>query len=251
MLRDTEDPNSVLRYHSLLRDLYGTRRLSGRGVPQPDCADRSSYSDAVCRCTAATTRALPQRRGFGTHGRANRSISTSRRRVYDPPATRCDLRHVLKLDRNGIGQPQLHALPLTKGLLQRLRAHDHQRSGRRAIDADRRLPIRRRCRCDRAIHPGRRRLFRFRVMAIPRTDGQTAHDRSDGTALPELTDLAGATIPRQRPARSAARAWGTTRLATSGTAAAQRGAVLSDWRRHRPSASNGRSLPTADTSSIH
>ncbi len=108
VLRDTDNPYSVVRYHSLLRDLYGTEGFQGV-VYSPATVDLATAVGQLPRFAAADA-------SSGVLGPTQGQfidiyISQLGASTGDP----LDLRHVLKLDRNVLGQPQVYNLPLTKG----------------------------------------------------------------------------------------------------------------------------------------
>ncbi len=202
VIRDTDDPNSALRYHSLLRDLYGTdgfqavcysdqrfpfdptipaqqvTRFAGANAAQLLGPTNGQFIDIYVRALA-----------FNADDPLTSSINETL-----PPLTSPDLRHVVKLDRNGLNQPQLHALPLTKGYyngcLLTITSGPAAGQSTRILDYEYLADI-----GPNLTNPARStRLFRFRVMAFPRADGQPLQINQTAARSPEIADLAGATI---------------------------------------------------------
>ncbi len=201
VLRDTENPHSAVRTHSLLRDFYGTDGFQGvtyRYVPgpPPDKVDLH-VSGQTCRFAGATA-AQPLGPTQGqmvdiyfkslTFGVAVAGKSDDDPDTIEPEAllTSPDLRHVLKLDRNVLGQPQIHVLPLTKGYyngcLLTVTSGPAAGQSARIVDYE----------CVNPLLTTYTRLFRFRVMAFSQRDGLPL--QIDLSRPPEIGDLAGATF---------------------------------------------------------
>ncbi len=137
VVRDTENPHSVLRGHSLLADLYGTDGFQG-AIYTPDpkftTLDLTQLEQQATRFAGVTASKLSP--AVGTDKRTvhrylrqrkaicNKLRERTKNRLCQPlrsnggsdlPLIHLDLRTVLKLDRNVAGQPQPYPLPLTKG----------------------------------------------------------------------------------------------------------------------------------------
>ena len=212
LLRDTEQPNSALGKHSLLRDMYGTDGFQG-----------AIYSPAANLVFDPTVPAQQVSRFAG--GRANTSITVPAPENFGPamgqfidiyvrqlaygaddpltpaptneanPANQpADLRHVLELERNVQGQIEVQTLPLSKGYyngcLLTITSGPAAGQTTRIVDYEFVANMQ-----PASTNPPRQtRMFRFRVMAFPRSDGQPLQiDQSPGRE-PEISDLAGATF---------------------------------------------------------
>ena len=109
-----------------------------------------------------------------------------------------DMRHIVKVDRNVFGQTQLYTMPLTKGYFNGclLTITSGAAAGQTAriveydyladIDPKVNLPT------SPMYFPSR--IFRFRVMAFQRADGQPLQVDLDPSRNPEISDLKGATF---------------------------------------------------------
>jgi hypothetical protein len=209
VLRDTDNPYSVVRYHSLLRDLYGTDGFQGviyrPGAVGPTTAGQPTrYAGAIAGTPLGPTQGQLidiYVRALGWDMATNASVDDPLTTINEgaPSPTQLffpDLRHLLKLERNALGQPQLHSLPLTKGYYNGclLTITSGAASGQTARIVDYEFipddvpPL-----ISPANDPVPTRLFRFRVMAFQRADGQPLQVGT-GARSPELTDLAGATF---------------------------------------------------------
>ena len=197
------------------------------GIP-PLGPTQGQFIDIYVRALAGTR---PQRRHRSTirYTAANDESGGSTQLLFP------DLRHMSEARAQRAGPAAAHTLPLTKGYYNGclLTITSGPASGQTArfvgLRIHRTIPIQRQPR--RRLH-GLTRLFRFRVMAFQRTDGQPLQIGT-GTRSPELTDLAGATfIVNGRP--SAARAWVTTRwLDRPGSSTRCRSFKLAAERRRR------------------
>lgn len=189
-LRDTDRPNSVIRYHSLLRDLYGTDGFQGV-IYRPDLAfDRLVPAQQVTRFAGATAGTREQQLG-PTQGQFIDLYIAARDYAAGEVL---DLRHVLKLEPNPGGQPEVQALPQSRGYYngclltvtsgpaagQTTRVVDYEYVGDLATTAT--TPVR------------PHRLYRLRVLAFARSDGQPLSIDQTAGRVPELADLAGATF---------------------------------------------------------
>lgn len=202
IVRDTDNPSSVIRYHSLLRDLYGTDGFQGV-VYKPGTVDLTLLRGQAPRFAGAIAddTATAVREDLGpTNGqfidiyvltKPYTPIDYSTR--YNGLANPLDLRCVLKLERNPYGELQPYPLPLTKGYFngclltmtsgpasgQSTRILDYEYMGELTAAVPNKFTA--------------ERLFRFRVMAIQRTDGQSLQPDPSAAAKarsPELADLA-------------------------------------------------------------
>lgn len=197
LLRDTENPVSAAFSHSLLRDFYGTDGFQGliyapRPVDLPAQAGYlTRYSNAV---PPANLLGTTQGQFIDIYVRAlGFSANDPQTTVNEaaPPLPAPDLRHVIKLDRNVANQPQVYSLPLTKGYfngcLLTVTSGPATGQSARILDYEFIPP---------ELSPPTAtatatRMFRIRVMAFGRTDGQSL---SINTATSALTDLAGASF---------------------------------------------------------
>jgi hypothetical protein len=204
ILRDTDNPVSVIRYHSLLRDLYGTDGFQGvaygwRNV-DPLAGDLGSTSGWSSRFAGALP-PVAQQRG-PTEGqfidiyfkKATLSVDDPGTLDDESIITNPDIRHVLKLDRDPYGKPQLQTLPLTRGYyngcLLTITSGPAAGQSARIVDYENVGSI-----------PGAKpntvaaQIFRFRVMAFQRSDGQPLTISPGPTApksrSPEIEELAG------------------------------------------------------------
>src|SRR5690606_31496621 len=110
VLRDTENPASAVRTHSLLRDMYGTDGAQAviYSPPALGFAIETGVGQATRFAGAdGTTGPLGQTLG--------QFVDIYVGAVVPQAGDAIDLRHVLKLERDVLGQPQLHTLPLTSG----------------------------------------------------------------------------------------------------------------------------------------
>jgi hypothetical protein len=169
VLRDTGETDSVIRYHSLLRDLYGTDGIEAEAVGATYARDFGNPTDV---------QPLGSTQGQLIDILVVPNIATPVPNLVGP-------QHVIKLDRDPNGQPQLinsaaptaPRLPLTKGYYagalltitsgpasgQSTRIVDYEFVGNQPAIAD---PSR--------FPPGyspTNNTWRFRVMAFPRADG--------------------------------------------------------------------------------
>jgi hypothetical protein len=189
VLCDTGNQNSVLRYHSLLRDLYGSEGFQAE-VYQPRVINTAATAPPVNQATrfaAATTGSAAQQLG-PTQGQLvdiyvkvltfgqNDPLTTIDESTLVVP----DTRHALTLEPNVNGQPQAHPLPLTKGYyngcLLTMTSGPAAGQSTRIVDYEFLGDL------NTAT-----RLFRFRVMAFPRSDG--APLTIDAAYPPEIKDL--------------------------------------------------------------
>lgn len=108
VVRDTDDPNSTIRYHSLLRDLYGTDGFQAV-IYSPMTVDLTTSAGQLTRYAGAdaTTGVLGPTQGQFVDLYVGQTIPNA--------SDTLNLQNVIKLDRNGLGQPQLQLLPQTKG----------------------------------------------------------------------------------------------------------------------------------------
>jgi len=217
MLRDTDNINSAIRFHSLLRDVYGTDGFQGvvyrPGVNGVNLATPEGQATRYAGGTVAQQLGPTQGQFIDIYVRAlGWDTSTNPQRSLDDPLTSAvnessgsgqlfypDLRHLLKLERNVYGQPQLHSMPVTKGYYNGclLTITSGAASGQttRILDyeyiAD--IPPTQAAQQNTNLGYVPTRLFRFRVMAFQRADGQPLQI-GNPTRSPELSDLAGATF---------------------------------------------------------
>jgi hypothetical protein len=201
VLRDTDNVYSVVRYHSLLRDMYGTSGFQGVVYsPDPTLAfDVTKPAQQVTRYSGSLAGSAQNQIG-PTNGQfidiyvvqsAYPSIDYSTQ--YDGVLYPMDLRNVLKLDRNAFGQPQVYPLPLTKdyfnGCVLTITSGPAAGQSTRILGYE--------YLGDLAASSGTNpvltatRLFRFRVMNFQRADGQPLQLNADPSRAPELTDLGG------------------------------------------------------------
>jgi hypothetical protein len=214
VLRDTEDPNSTISSHSILRDLYGTDGFQAQiykfnpaklGPPPVNADPVDLLASGLSSMYAGATLAAPlgptqgqfidlyvKQLAFGT----TTSLNDTHTQFNEATLTAPDLRHVLKLDRNLLSQPQIHVLPLTRGYYNGclLTITNGPAAGQstRIVDYE----------CVNPVLTGTTttpitRLFRFRVMAFSRSDGNTLRigtEQNPPQRVPELTELAGASF---------------------------------------------------------
>jgi hypothetical protein len=196
LLRDSENPNSAIRYHSLLRDMYGTDGFVAE-VYSPGAQNLSTPQGQVTRYAGAHpslpadideigptrgqlidiyVRQLPtQRNANGSYSGADDTLTIG---VNDANAAP-DTRHVLALDRDVYGRPQTFTLSLTRGYyngrLLTMTSGPAAGQTTRIVDYE-------------YIGDGpdqgninsvttRSRIFRFRVMAFPRAEGTPLEPR--------------------------------------------------------------------------
>ncbi len=223
-VRDTENPYSVIRYHSLLRDIYGTNGFQGaiycpdKGKVNPD-----KINGRVTSYPGASATTPPGPRGL-TNGQfidiyvralAWDSAATPPTSLDDPQTTtnensgpqqliQPDRRHILKLDRDPLGAGQLYAMPLTKGYFngqlmtitsgpaagQTTRILDYEVEQELSSDGITSLNFTDPSRST-GSSPVFTRIFRFRVMAFQRADGGPLQISTDTTRSQEIVDLAG------------------------------------------------------------
>ena len=168
VVRDTENPNSVVRYHSLLRDLYGGQGFQGVVYsPRYDglALDRySGPSNSLCWRRQIGTPAQQTRADQGQfidiYVRALAWNPTTNASFDDPlnsidrlilplsneshgptKLLQPDMRHIVKIDRNVFGQAETLHDAADQGLFQRLPADDYERRSGRANGADRRIRL--------------------------------------------------------------------------------------------------------------
>lgn len=225
VLRDTDNVNSVVRYHSLLRDVYGTDGFQGV-IYKPATVDLNLVANnkefqyqpttfAGITANAATLPPLGPTQGqfIDIYVRSLAWDIPNNASLDDPltPSVRegkgetgqlffADLRHLLKLERNVYGQPQLHTMPLTKGYyngcLLTITTGPASGQSARILDyeyvAD--IPPTQVAQQNTNLGYIPTRLFRFRVMAFQRADGQPLQVDTSAARSPEIMDLAGATF---------------------------------------------------------
>lgn len=211
LVRDTDNPASAIRYHSLLRDLYGTDGFSGVacGFTTGDPVDLLSKLQTP-RYAEATAAPLPpspgplgptsgqfidiyfKKLGFGitTAGQSEDDPQTA---ANESQITIPDLRHVLKLDRDPYGKQQMQVLPTIKGYYNGclLTITSGPAAGKTTRILDYQL-------MQNITNSGGKtvaQLYRIRVMAFSRADGQPLTVSS--TRSPEIEELAG--IPGVTP----------------------------------------------------
>jgi hypothetical protein len=214
VLRDTNNPSSVVHYHSLLRDLYGTDGFEAV-VYSPATGisfDPTIAAQQVTRFAGAFSGTTADQLG-PTQGQFVdiyvRELAYKADDPLTPPPvnersgnyalTAPDARHVLKLDRDASGQPQMLFLPLTKGYyngcLLTITSGPASGQSARIVDYEYVSDILPTATASSATpFPPKRttRLFRFRVMSFPRADGLPLQIST--SRRPELGDLAGATL---------------------------------------------------------
>lgn len=191
-LRDTNRPNSVIRYHSLLRDLYGTDGFQGVIYsPKEDLAFNTVVPAQQVTRFAGATAGTPAQQLGPTQGQM---IDVYVSALDYSTADGLDLRHVLELERNPGGQPEVQTLPLSRGYFngclltvtsgaatgQTTRIVDYEYVGDLTTTAT------------NPVRP--HRLYRLRVLAFARSDGQPLSIDQTAGRVPELSDLAGATF---------------------------------------------------------
>jgi hypothetical protein len=223
VLRDTGEPDSAIRYHSLLRDLYGSDGFEAVIYsPLDDDVDlafpATSLKSQFTRYASPTYGAMPSPPFGPTQGqlidvyvrelafKANDPLTPT----VDEASTTLginspDARHVLKLEPGVNGVFEMYNLPLTKGYFngalltitagpaagQTTRIVDYEYLGDMApalsppVSPALTTPF-----------PAKiqTRLFRFRVMAFPRADGLPLTVVPSGTRRGEISDLVGATF---------------------------------------------------------
>lgn len=177
VIRDTENPFSAIRYHSLLRDLYGTDGFESiiYSPTTPNIADPTGAGQVV-RYAGATAGAASQQLG-PTQGQMIELYVLS-----DSSKPR-----VVKLERDMFGQPVAHTLPMTKGYyngcLLTITTGPARGGTGRIVDYE-----------FVGTPTPTSRIFRFRVMGFSRSDGTPLQITSDVARQPEIIDLAGQTF---------------------------------------------------------
>jgi hypothetical protein len=199
LLRDTENPYSVIRHHSLLGDVYGTNGFQGV-IYNPGTRDLTTAEGQVARFAGAPVDTPAQQLG-PTNGQFI-DIYVSQKpytaidysTLYNTTANPLDLLNVLKLDRNPYGQPQPYPLPLTKGYFNGCLLT--VTSGAAVGQSTRILEYEYVGDSVKPTTPPTR-FFRFRVMGFQNKDGQPLQvDQTTGAKgrMPELKDLTGQTF---------------------------------------------------------
>ncbi len=193
VLCDTGNPRSVIRYHSLLRDLYGSDGFEAH-VYSPTAVNLMTPVGQVARFAGATADTLAQMLGptqgqfvdiyakvltFGQDDPATTGAGNNEALLVVP-----DTRHGLMLELNVNGQRQPHQFPLTKGYyngcLLTVTSGPAAGQSTRVLDYE-----------TAQLTPATL-LLRFRVMAFPRSDGLPL--QINASRAPEIGDLAGATF---------------------------------------------------------
>lgn len=213
LVRDTDNPHSVMLGQSLLRDEYGTQGFQGV-VYSPATMDLATVVGQVSRFSGATV-ALPLGptagqfvdiyvRQLGWDPSANASLddpltttpaATANENTGTGKLLQPDLRHITKLDRSATGQAQLMGMPLTKGYFNGCLLTIT--SGAAAGQTGRILNYEYIGEMPPTIGSAAAppyvptRLFRFRVLTFQRGDGQPL---TIGSRSPEIADLAGSTF---------------------------------------------------------
>ncbi len=198
VLRDTENPHSVVRYHSLLRDLYGTDGFQGI-VYSPESMDLTTalgqvtrYADGKVGNSAAP---LDPTNGqfIDIYVTAGGYVGIDYTQNYNGTTNPLDLRNVLKLDRNVYGEPQPYPLPLTKGYFNGclLTITSGPAAGATARILDYNYIGELKAATTAQPPTTATRLFRFRVMAFHRADGQPLTVNQNAARAPEIIELAG------------------------------------------------------------
>jgi hypothetical protein len=174
LLRDTNNQFSVVRYHSLLRDMYGTDGFEAT-VYRPATVNLSSSAGQATRYAGATS-AKP----LGpTQGQLIdiyiRPEVLAGNGVAEP-------HHVIKLQRDIDNLPQLHMLPLINGYyngtLLTFTSGPARGQSARVVEYT-----------YGPIGNSNEYLYRLRIMAVPRSDGQNLEIDPDRN--PEIKDLVG------------------------------------------------------------
>ncbi len=188
-LRDTENPAAATHTHSLLRDFYGTDGFQVL-IYQPPSIDFT-----LANGSGQATRYAGALAATSLGPTLGQFIDIYVGSVIPNAGDSIDLRHTLKLDRNVLGQPQLHTLPLTKGYyngcLLTVTTGPAAGQSSRIVDYEFVGQF-------NSGNPSRpTRLLRFRVMAFGRSDGrplQIGTSQNPPQRVPELVDLAGASF---------------------------------------------------------
>jgi hypothetical protein len=197
VIRDTDNPNSVIRYHSLLRDLYGTDGFQAVVYVPSDLSKEGQYVARFAGAVDGTNaQLLGQTNGqfIDLYMSQKPYAGTDYTIDYNAVTYPLDLRNVIKLDRNVFGKPQPFFMPVTRGYFNGclLTITSGAAAGRSARILDYEyvgdtVP---------ATTPAVR-VFRFRVMAFQRNDGQPLQiDNTTGLKrrTPEIIELAGASF---------------------------------------------------------
>lgn len=193
VLRDSDNEHSAIRYHSLLRDIYGTDGFQA-------VVDSATYARRIVSPPNQDNTPL----GIATNGQfidlyvvpPKPPIDDTATANIDESVNGLTKQHVLKLDRDGLNRPQLYTLSLTKGYFngclmtitsgsaagQSTRIVEYQFVGDDAAIANLFTG-----KADTTTIPGVSRIWRFRVMAFSQSDGQ-ALNVGTGTP-PPITDL--------------------------------------------------------------
>ncbi len=202
LVRDSDNEHSAIRYHSLLRDLYGTDGFQGVIYsPAPNVAfDPNDPAKQVTRFAGALAGNAAAQLGptngqfidlYVSENAYSVAAGLDYARPYDGGAYPLGLGNVLKLDRNVVGEPQPYPLPLTKGYFNGclLTITSGAAAGRstRILDYEFLGEL-----TPATATATAQRLFRLRVMAVPRKDGQPL--QIDAARPPEIGDLAGASF---------------------------------------------------------
>lgn len=196
LLRDTENPASAAHTHSLLRDFYGTdgfQAVSNFGTyarqlpsPTPDLTllgpTQGQLIDIYVKAAV-----LP--------------VDVPGTPTVDESISSLSPEHVLKIDRDALGRPQVHDLSLTHGAYNGclLTVTSGPAAGKSArivdyefVGADAFWRPARERNPPRQITPSSYAVFRFRVMAFGRRDGQSlTATPAAGVLPPTLAELAG------------------------------------------------------------
>ena len=209
VLRDTENPHSAIRYHSLLRDLYGTDGFqgvtsfytTGDPVDPLSVGQTSRFSEATAANPLGPTNGqfvdiYFKQLFFGvtTAGKCEEDPQTT---FNESTLTVPSLRNVLKLDRDALGQTQIYPLPITTGYFNGclLTITSGPASGQttRILGYDRIADL---VNKSGAVIG---RIFRFRVMSFQRANGAslqigTSDSGTPPPRTPELVDLTNASF---------------------------------------------------------
>ncbi len=246
VLRDTGEPDSAIRYHSLLRDLYGSDGFEAV-VYSPTTMNLSTTAGQVTRYAAATA-GTPAAQLGPTQGQLiDVYVRELAFRAVDPlekalnsaaiAPTLPDARHILKLEPSVNGVPEMYNMPRTKGYfngcLLTITAGPAAGQSTRIVDFEE-IDLEPISNPPAGVDPidgidpkatstattpfqnkPTTRMFRFRVMAFPRADGSPLQIDQTAVRSPEVSDLVGATfIVNGRPFNGTGA--GFNELATAG-----------------------------------
>ncbi len=203
VLRDTDNQYSIVRYHSLLRDLYGTDGFQSLASGATYARQIVAPNDALFKTTMVPPRGATEGQFIDLYiAPLAPPVDDTNTPTIDESVANLTLQHVLKLDRDPLGRSQIFNLPMTRGYFnscvltmtsgpasnQSTRIIDYQFVGDDpAIQNLAQFQNADKIQISTNVY---KRIWRIRVMAFGRTDGQSLN--VDTTASPPaITDLVG------------------------------------------------------------